>query len=129
MFFWSEELIKLIFCTKFIYIFKTDSFFFFIWCIVRAPECYSADLIIIFLHYVYCQRRLLLSADNLCKHFGTRSGQKNVFKLNMSSYPKPCGYRTFKCMGNISFETNTMNPDQIAPLGSSLIWVHIVCNI
>ena len=25
-------------------------------------------------------------------------------------------------------DANTMNPDQTAPLGSSLIWVHIVCN-
>ena len=26
-------------------------------------------------------------------------------------------------------EVNNMYPDQIAPSGSSLIWVHIVCNI
>ena len=26
-------------------------------------------------------------------------------------------------------ESNTMNPDQTAPIGSSLIWVHVVCNI
>ena len=26
-------------------------------------------------------------------------------------------------------EANTMNPDQTAPRGSSLNWVHIVCNI
>ena len=26
-------------------------------------------------------------------------------------------------------EANTMNPDQTAPLGSSLIWVHSVCNV
>ena len=25
-------------------------------------------------------------------------------------------------------EANTMYPDQTAPLGSNLIWVHIVCN-
>ena len=26
-------------------------------------------------------------------------------------------------------DANTMNPDQTAPKGSNLIWVHIVCNI
>ena len=26
-------------------------------------------------------------------------------------------------------EANTVNPDQTAPKGSSLIWVHYVCNI
>ena len=25
-------------------------------------------------------------------------------------------------------EANTINPDQTAPLGSSLIWVHSACN-
>ena len=28
-----------------------------------------------------------------------------------------------------TMEANTINSDQTAPKGSSLIWVHIVCNI
>ena len=30
---------------------------------------------------------------------------------------------------NFIVEANTMNPDQTAPEGSSLIWIHIVCTI
>ena len=31
-------------------------------------------------------------------------------------------------MPKFTMEANTMKPDQTAPIGSSLIWVHIVCN-
>ena len=37
-----------------------------------------------------------------------------------------CLLHIFKCTSDFNMEANTMNPDQTAPHGSSLIWVHIV---
>ena len=51
-----------------------------------------------------------------------------IFVIKMSSADYICIY-TDALKKIISVEANTMNPDQTASFGSSLIRVHIVCNI
>ena len=48
------------------------------------------------------------------------------FVLKMSVFFRSATYIEVHFRLDFVIESNTMNPD---PLGSSLIWVHIVCNI
>ena len=59
-------------------------------------------------------------------HFNPYSASYFVQKMS-SAYNICCIYSN-ALQTNFIMEANTMNPDQTAPNGSSLIWVHIICS-
>ena len=52
----------------------------------------------------------------------------NIFVLKMLSAFTSAAYTQVLFRLDFILEANTMNTDQTAPHGSSLTWVHIVCN-
>ena len=93
------------------------------------------DLLILYKNYIHflCTRTSVLLV--LTNHHRNASNSvivnpypASIFDSKMSSAYCICCIRS-NVPDNFFMEANIMNPDQTTPKGSSLICVHIVCNM